>query len=121
MTRADVSAKLDEDGKAGCVTVKIDEGRDYRAADVVTAQCKLPWSYLRAIAAAAVGSKIDIKDVVDKNVPLLLRPLVDRDPDATCADAMAGPAVDERPTARHVRIDNGQPFPLYGVITVSRS
>src|SRR5258707_13900235 len=72
VARAGVDVKFDEDAKAGCVTLHVAEGNGYRAADVKTAQCKLPWSYIEAIAGASVGSDVDIKSVIDKNVPLLL-------------------------------------------------
>jgi hypothetical protein len=101
--------------------VSVAEGGRYRAAAVATAQCELPWPYLQSIAGASLGTATDIKGVIDGSVPALLRPMVDRDPDTTCADALAAPAVAERPTARHVRTDDGQPFPLYGIVTVSRS
>lgn len=119
VTRRDVDVRVRRDG-AGCAVVTVTTKADYRAADVVTAQCRLPWSYLRVIAGAALGSNADIKALIDKNVPVLLRPLVDRDPDTTCADALAGPPVNDRPTTVDRRVDDGQPLALYGVVTVSR-
>jgi hypothetical protein len=82
-------------------------------------QCVLPWTYLSQIAQQSSGTSIDLRVLIERLVSSpTARAIVDRDPGTTCADALAGPHIDPSPSGQQIRVDAGQPFPFYGVITV---
>jgi len=121
VARPGVTVRAATDDKSGCATLRTDLGHAYRPAAPQMRQCVLPWDYLDEIAGGAIGSPVDVRQLIKSYVPEQVHPLVDHDPDTTCADALAGPRVHARPTGRAVRTDARQPFPFYGVITVSRA
>ncbi|GAC1601997.1 MAG: hypothetical protein NVS3B21_29900 [Acidimicrobiales bacterium] len=61
---------------------------------------------------------VDIRALIKGFLPPESRPAVDRDPDTTCGDALSGPPISENPTGKRLAVDDSQPFPFYGVITV---
>ncbi len=121
VTRPGVHVRASTDDKSGCATLRTDLGARYRPAEPKLRQCVLPWDYLDAITSGAVGSHIDVRQLIKSYVPEQARPRVDHDPDTTCADSLAAPSVDAHPSGTTVHIDADQPFPFYGVITVSRT
>jgi hypothetical protein len=121
VARPGVTVRATTDEKSGCATLRTDLGRGYRPAVPKMRQCVLPWDFLDGLAGGAIGSPVDVRALIKSYVPEQVHPLVDHDPDTTCADALAGPNVHARPSGRVVRTDNHEPFPFYGVITVSRS
>jgi hypothetical protein len=62
-----------------------------------------------------------VRQLIKSYVPKQVHPLVDRDPDTTCADGLAAPSVHAQPNGQSVHADAHQPFPSYGVISVSRT
>jgi hypothetical protein len=121
VARPGVRVRATTNNASGCATLWTDLGRTYRPAEPKMRQCVLPWDLLDAVAGGAIGSPVDVRQLIKSYVPEQVHPLVDHDPDTTCADALAGPRVHARPTGRVVRTDRRQPFPFYGVITVSRT
>ena len=121
VARPGVTVRATTDNASGCATLRTDFGRAYRPAELKLRQCVLPWDFLDALASGAIGSPVDVRALIKSYVPEQVHPLVDHDPDTTCGDALAGPSVHARPTGRAVRTDARQPFPFYGVITVSRT
>ena len=45
--------------------------------------------------------------------------VITHDPLASCADPLTAPAIDTNPTDDHIRTATTQPFPFYGIITVT--
>jgi hypothetical protein len=121
VTRPGVQVRATTDAKSGCATLRTELGARYRPAEPKLRLCVLPWDYLDAIAGGAIGSRIDVRQLIKSYVPEQIHPLVDRDPDTACADGLTAPKVHDHPTGRTVRTDAHQSFPFYGVITVSRA
>lgn len=116
-----VSKWATTDDKTGCATLRTELGRAYRPAEPKVRWCVLPWNYLDAITGGAVGAPVDVGGLIKGCVPEQVRPLVDNNPDTTCADAPGASNVHDHPTGRTLRTNDRQPFPFYGVITVSRA
>ena len=118
VTRPGVAVKVTTEPSSSCARVTVVLGPNYRPMDARLRQCVLPWAYLSQIAQQAYGSSLDIRGLIDKFVSSpAARAIVDRDPGTTCADALAGPPVNSAPGGQRIRVDAGQPFPFYGVIT----
>jgi hypothetical protein len=121
VTRPGVRVRATPDNTSGCATLRTNLGHGYRPAEPKLRNCVLPWDYLDAIAGGAVGAPVDVRGLIKSYVPEQVHPLVDHDPDPTCADALGAPRVHNHPTGRTVRTDARQPFPFYGTIAVSRT
>jgi hypothetical protein len=118
VTRSGVSVVLKPSGS--CVTVRTTIDPGYHPLDVATRQCAIPWTYLDGVVKDALHTTVDVQQLVARSVPAALRSAVNRDPDATCADPLRAPAVSEAPAGQRIAVDDGQPFPFVGVVTVSR-
>lgn len=103
-------------GGSACATVTATLTNSYRALDAHERECVLPWSYISQ--QVVDQPSIDVKALIQQNVPAAVRSRFDKDPGTSCADALAGPVIDTRPSGQHVRVDATQPFPFYGVIAV---
>lgn len=119
-TNPGVTVQVTPDPSRGCATVNTAINA-YRAADLSVRSCVMPWDYLSRIAGAALGTTVDVKGLIRKNVPQQFWPLVDQDPLTGCGDALSGAPVSGQPAAQAVQVDPSQPFPLYGVITLEHS
>ena len=118
VTRPGVEVKVTPEASSSCARVTTVLSPNYRPMDAALRQCVLPWTYLSQIAQQAYGTSLDIQGLIHKFVSSpAARAIVDRDPGTTCADALAGPHVAPAPTGQRIRVDAGQPFPFYGVIT----
>jgi hypothetical protein len=121
VTRPGVQVDIEPDHATGCATVTITLTQQYQPLDQPVRDCVLPWSYLNAIASDAVGSPVDVRTLFESQLPPdLAARVVALDPLGTCADPLSGPAVHSVPTATRLRTDATQPFPFYGIITVTR-
>ena len=118
VTRSGVRVKVTPESSSACALVTTSLGTS-TPLDARLRQCVLPWSFLTQIAGQAFGSNVDIRGLIDRFVSSpSARAIVDRDPGTTCADALAGPHVNPAPGSQQLRVDDTQPFPFYGVITV---
>jgi len=117
VTRPGVSVNVSSPS-GGCVTVTVQFGPDYKPAPVVTRQCRLPWDYLDEVTKASLDTDVDVKALIDKQVPAPLQARIDREPDTSCADPLAGPDVALTPPRQQIHVDGTQPFPFYGVVKV---
>jgi hypothetical protein len=119
-TRPGVQVTVAPEASSTCAQVSVTLGPDFVAANTAIRQCVLPWDYLSAIAKQTYGSSVDVHALVDKFVTAPgARAIVDKDPSVSCADAHSGPTVSPSPTGQRIRVDTAQPFPFYGVVTVS--
>ena len=120
-TRPGVSVTVSPADANGCVTVHSTTSAAYSTPDVSLRTCVMPWSYINSIAGQALAASVDTRQVIKKNVPQQYWPLVDRAPLAGCADALNGPPVSAQPKGQTMATDAGQPFGVYGIITIRRS
>ncbi|HET9728948.1 MAG TPA: hypothetical protein VFR41_05975 [Acidimicrobiia bacterium] len=121
VTRPGVNVDVALDHPTGCARVTITETPGYHPVDQTIHLCQLPWDYLNAIASDAVGSQVDVRALFESVLPPDLAAIVTaHDPIVSCADPLAGPDVSSSPDGQHVRVDATQPFPFYGIITVTR-
>jgi hypothetical protein len=120
-TRPGVAVAVSPADAHGCVNVQSTTSAAYSTSDVSLRTCVMPWSYINAIAGQALATSVDTRKVIKKSVPQQYWPLVDRDPLTGCADALSGPTVSVQPTGQLAASDAGQPFGLYGIITIRRS
>jgi hypothetical protein len=119
VTRPGVEVRVAPEPSSACARITTALGSGYTPLDARLRQCVLPWTFLSQIAQQAYGTNIDIRALIDRFVSApSARAIVDHDPGTTCADALAGPLVDAAPNGQQLRVDAGQPFPFYGVITV---
>ena len=119
VVRSGVDVTVTPEPSAPCARVTTSLGSAYTPMDARLRQCVLPWAFLTQIAGQAYGASVDVRAVIDRFVTApAARAIVDRDPGTTCADALAGPHVDPAPSGQHRRVDDTQPFPFYGVVTV---
>ncbi len=109
-----------DDATPGCVRVHTAIGAGYHPADLTLRHCDLPWTYLDQVAGGAVGDpNLDVKQLILDQVGQQNADKLSQDPEVACADALAGPPVTATPTAQNIRVDDSQPFPFYGVVTVA--
>src|SRR5262249_15162132 len=119
VTRSGVSVELAPDRARGCVAVRTSiDGT--APVDARLKTCALPWAYLNEIVVGQVGQPLDLKAEIQKFVST---------PDAKARAALAPeppwgepravPPVDPAPRAGSIRVDDTQPFPFYGVVTVA--
>ncbi len=121
VTRPGVLVDVALDHARGCATFTVTLGSDYRPLDQTIRNCVLPWAYLNQIASDAVGSPVDVRSLFESLLPPdLAARVVALDPVVTCADPLAAPNVESAPAGTRRRIDGTQPFPFYGVATVTR-
>ncbi len=122
VTRTGVTVSATPDTAKGCVTMHTVLGTDYQPADITLRHCELPWAYLNQIAGAAIGAPtLDLKQVILNSIGQQNASKLNQDPEIACGDALAGPPVSTTPSDRSVRVDDTQPFPFYGVVTVTWS
>lgn len=120
VTRSGVTITATPDVTTGCVRMHTVIGAGYTPANLDVRQCVLPWAYLDKIAAGALGDKnIDIKKLIVDQVGSQNASKFDANPRAGCIDAVAGPTIDPNPGGTTVTVDDDQPIPFYGVVTVS--
>jgi hypothetical protein len=121
VTRPGVLVDVDLDHARGCATFTVTLASDYRPLDQTIRNCVLPWAYLNQIASGAVGSPVDVRSLFESLLPPdLAARVVALDPVVSCADPLSGPSVEPAPAGARHRIDGTQPFPFYGVATVTR-
>lgn len=117
--RPGVTFSVTPEPATGCAVVHSVLEADYAPLDAAMRTCVLPWTYLNEIAATQTGGgSLDIAGVIKSYVPEQYWPMIDNDPEASCADALSGPAVDTNPVGQNIRTDDTQPFPFYGVVSV---
>jgi hypothetical protein len=122
VTRPGVDVSVTPEPHTACAMVTVTLTPSYTPMDASLRQCVLPWTYLQQIAKASFGANIDIKGLIDKFVTSpTARAIVDRDPAISCADALAGPTVSPSPAGQRIHVDDSQPIPFYGVVTVALS
>jgi hypothetical protein len=120
VTRPGVHVTIDLDHARGCATVTVSLTPQYLPVDQPIRDCLLPWAYLNAIASDAVGQPVDVRTLFESVLPpALAAKVVALDPIVACADPLTGPAIDPMPSGTRLRTDATQPFPFYGVITVT--
>lgn len=120
-TRPGVAVTVTPDDATGCASIAATFSASLSSPPVAMRSCVMPWAYVNSIAGAALSTPVDARAIITANVPAQDRALVDRDPLTGCSDPLAAPPVAPSPTTRSVTTDGSQPFPLYGIITVSRS
>lgn len=120
-TRPGVSVTVKPDDATGCASIVTTVSASLSSPPVTMRSCVMPWGYVSSIAGESLAAPIDARAIISANVPAAYRALVDRDPLTGCSDPLAAPPVASSPAARSVTADGGQPFPLYGIITISRS
>ena len=92
----------------------------YHPLDQPIRDCQLPWDYLNEITSDSVGQPVDVRQLFESLLPPdLAAKVTAHDPVVSCSDPLAGPEVDPAPTGTRLRVDATQPFPFYGVITVT--
>ena len=104
---------------AGTVTAVI--GMDYLPLTPARKDCVDPWSELNAQLQAALGNpNLDVKQLIEKQVPASFIPAVERDPIVDCYDPLqvAPPQLGQAGTHRIVTSAT-QPFPFYGEVRVA--
>jgi hypothetical protein len=121
VTRPGVNVDIALDHSTACAHVTITEGAQYVPMEQALRDCVLPWSYLNAIASDAVGSPVDVRDLFTSILGPAAGPVIANDPVTTCGDPLQGPSVDQQPDGARMRVDASQPFPFYGVVSVTRS
>ena len=119
-TRPGVTVTVSPADAHACVMVHTTTAATATIPDVALRSCLMPWPYLNAIAGQALARPVDTRQIIKNNIPSQYGALVDRDPATGCADALSGPPVDAEPTGRQLAVDAGQPFGLYGTITITR-
>ncbi|MGZ6513077.1 MAG: hypothetical protein ACXVD2_09285 [Actinomycetota bacterium] len=121
VTRPGVNVDISLDHARGCATVTISLTSQYQPLDQPIRDCQMPWSYLNEVASESIGSTVDVRSLFQSVLPPDLAALVvAHDPVVTCADPLQGPAVDATPSGQRVRVDSAQPYPFYGVVSVTR-
>jgi hypothetical protein len=121
VARTGAAVTFTPDSAHGCVAMHSVLGT-YTAAPANVRVCSLPWSYLDSIVQGAVSQPIDLQSVIGQYVTTPAgQARLALDPEATCADALAGPPVTDAPTGQSVRVDDTQPFPFYGTVTLARA
>lgn len=109
------------DHARGCATFTVTLASSYRPLDQTIRNCVLPWVYLNQIASNALGRPVDVRSLFESQLPPdLAARVVAHDPVASCADPLTASSVESAPVGARLRIDSTQPFPFYGVVTVTR-
>ena len=120
VTRPGVDVAIDLDHTRGCATVTVSLTPQYHPLDQPIRDCQLPWDYLNEITSDSVGQPVDVRQLFESLLPPdLAAKVTAHDPVVSCSDPLAGPEVDPAPTGTRLRVDATQPFPFYGVITVT--
>src|SRR5947208_1818105 len=61
----------------GCVKITVTLPKSYRPAQPKLRQCVVPWGYLNDVTKAALSTSVDVKALIQKQIPVLLRARVD--------------------------------------------
>jgi hypothetical protein len=121
VTRPGVTVTLTQENSAGCVKVHVAGLDTYAPMDVPMRTCLLPWAYLDDIVKDQVSMQIDLLAKIQANVSTPAGKMrAALDPETGCGDALAGPPVTDAPAGQSTRVEPTQPFPVYGVVTVTR-
>lgn len=107
------------DVSRGCVQIQTVIGAGYTPAPIELRHCVLPWPYLNKIARGAISDpKLDLKQSITDAIGADNAGKIAANPEVACGDALAGPRVDPEPRGTSIRVDDDQPFPFYGVVSV---
>jgi hypothetical protein len=122
VTRPGVSVRVGSpNADTGCLQVRTDIAKSYVPPDPTRKDCIDPWEELTAQAEAATGNTdLDIKKLIEAQVPASFVKSVERDPVVDCYDFFTGPALSEVGSGTKVTQSTETPFPFYGWIKVSR-
>ena len=120
VVRPGVSVSVTPSTSTGCATVNVSVSPSYTALNIATRSCVMPWSYLNGVTAGALAASVDAQKLIQRFVPAKFLPVVNRSPLVACADSLAGPTVTTAPNGQVQQVDATQPFPVYGVITLTR-
>ena len=103
----------------GCVQVVVGRSAKEQPADATTRLCPMPWNWLNDEGASQAGvSGLRIQDLLKKFVPADKAAVVDADPLTICAAPLERPVL---PAVSKVTVDDNQPFPTVGVLTITAS
>jgi hypothetical protein len=104
----------------GCVRITTTLTKDYAPADPARKDCVDPWDQLTAQAEAATGNaNLDIKKLIEAQVPASFVAAVERDPVVDCYEPLTGPALMPVGAGSTVTTSTAQSFPFYGWVKVS--
>jgi hypothetical protein len=117
--RSGVSISVAPDTSTGCVKFTATIGGAYQPLTPIRKDCIDPWSQLNAQIQAALGDPtIDVKKLIEAQVPASFVPNVEHDPLVDCYDPLTVGAPGGSGDRSVVTLDS-QPFPFYGDASVS--
>ncbi len=111
--RPGVSITADPDQSKGCVRFTASITDAYRPMTPERSDCVDPWDELNAQLQAALGDPtLDVRKLIEKQVPASFLPAVERDPVVDCYNPLQVPAPSG--TGRSIVTSDAQPYPFYG-------
>jgi hypothetical protein len=121
--RPGVSVTVTPDEAIGCAAFHLEIGPSYHPLDPVRKTCLLSWDSLNKQAQDAIGDPtIDVKKLIEAQVPPSFIPAVELDPSVDCYDTFQVPAPGEAGNDQSIAtVSTDQPYPFYGTMTVSWS
>jgi hypothetical protein len=118
-TRPGVSIDAQPDASTGCVRFTPTFGPDYTPLNPIGHVCELDWDTLNEQAQQALGSPdVDIRALIEKQVPASFIPSVEKNPLMLCYDPLQVNPPGTSGKAQSVAVSGSQPFPFYGEIKV---
>jgi len=117
--RPGVAVTATPNNDLGCVRFALRITSQYIPETPIRKDCVAPWSETNAQLQAALGNPdIDVRQLIEKQVPKSFIPAVERDPTNDCYDPLQGPAVSAGSGDRTITTSDTQAFPLYGEVKV---
>ena len=116
-----VDATVRPQSSTGCADIAITGSSSYTSPDLAVRTCAMPWNYINRITSQALAASVNAQQLIQNFVPQSKWPIIDLDPLVGCADALSGPTLSAVPSGRLSRAGAAQPFPVYGVITLTPS
>jgi hypothetical protein len=113
--RPGVSITAVPNDELGCVRFTTKITSQYLPQTPLRKDCLTPWSELNAQLQAALGNPdIDIRKLIESQVPKSFIPAVERDPTNDCYDPLQASAVAAGSGSRTITTSDTQAYPFYG-------
>jgi hypothetical protein len=115
--RSGVELTITKRDDIGCAEITVSQTPAYTPMTLQRKDCELDWNALNVQADLALGRPgLDIRKAIEGIVPASIVPNIERNPVVDCYDPLQAPPVG---TSGTTVVNDNQPFPFYGQVSVA--